>query len=136
MANLRAAADAFATQNIELLIEPLNRADNPRFALAGSRNALELITAVGRNNVLLQFDLYHSAAAGEDVFVMLERHISRIGHIQISDFPGRGAPGTGTLDFARFFRMLEHLPYTGWVGCEYFDPMPDFTWMQNYALGS
>jgi hydroxypyruvate isomerase len=127
--NLRDAADAFATHNIEVLIEPLNRADNPRFVLKGSRHALDLITAVARRNVALQFDFYHSAAAGEDSYAQLARHIDRIGHIQISDFPGRGAPGTGTLDFARFFKAVSHLPYAGWVGCEYFAAVPDFGWM-------
>jgi hydroxypyruvate isomerase len=134
--NLRTAADAFATQNIELLIEPLNRADNPRFALNGTANALDLITAIGRKNVALQFDSYHSAAAGEDACAQMTRNISRIGHIQISDFPGRGAPGTGTLDFARIFQALSHLPYAGWVGCEYFAPEPDFSWLQAYALSA
>lgn len=133
VANLRDAADAFAIHNIELLIEPLNRADNPRFLLNGSQSALDLITAMGKRNVALQFDAYHSAAAGEDACAELARHISQIGHIQISDSPGRGAPGSGKLDFTRFFRALNHLPYTGWVGCEYFDPAPDFGWMQNYA---
>jgi hydroxypyruvate isomerase len=134
VANLRDAADAFAMHNIELLIEPLNRTDNPRFILDGTRNALDLITAVSRNNVALQFDCYHSARSGEDARAQLTRHISRIGHIQISDFPGRGAPGTGTLDFARMFGALARLPYEGWVGCEYFAAEPDFAWMRNYAL--
>ena len=43
--NLRDAAYAFAVQNIELLIEPLNRIDNPRFILNGTQNTLDLITA-------------------------------------------------------------------------------------------
>jgi hydroxypyruvate isomerase len=132
--NLRDAADALASRNIQLLIEPLNRTDNPSFILNGTNDAAALITAVGKDNLALQFDIYHSATAGEDAFAQLQRHISQIGHIQISDAPGRGAPGTGTLDFARLFRMLPHLPYESWTGCEYFDPEPDFVWMQNYAL--
>lgn len=136
VANLRDAADAFATRNIELLIEPLNRADNPRFILQGNRHTLDLITAVARRNVSLQFDSYHSAASAEDVCAQLARHIGQIGHIQISDFPGRGAPGSGTLDFAKFFKTLSHLPYKGWVGCEYFAAEPDFAWMRHYKLTS
>ncbi len=134
VANLRDAADVFATHNIEMLIEPLNRADNPRFALNGAKHTLDLITAVGRRNVSLQFDSYHSTAAGEDAHAQLARHITNIGHIQISDAPGRGAPGTGDFDFTRFFQALSHLPYEGWIGCEYFDPAPGFAWMRNYAL--
>jgi hydroxypyruvate isomerase len=136
--NLRDAADAFAPRNIELLVEPLNRADNPFFVLNGTKNTLELITAVGKRNFALQFDAYHSTAAGEDACAQLGRNISHIGHIQFSDYPGRGAPGTGsgTLDFAKFFTALSHLPYEGWVGCEYSAPEPDFAWMQDYALSS
>jgi hydroxypyruvate isomerase len=134
--NLRDAADAFAVHNIELLIEPLNRADNPLFMLDGCKDVLNLITAIGRRNVLLQFDSYHSTASGEDSCAQLARHISQIGHIQISDFPGRGAPGSGSFDFARFFKALSHLPYEGWVGCEYLAQEPDFAWMQNYALNA
>lgn len=136
VANLRDAADAFATHNFTLLIEPLNRADNPRFLLEGSRDVVDLITAVGRRNVALQFDSYHSTAAGEDVCAELARQIGQIRHIQISDSPGRGAPGSGTFDFVRFFKMLSHLPYEGWVGCEYFDTEPEFSWVQNYALSA
>jgi hydroxypyruvate isomerase len=131
--NLRDAADAFATHNLALLIEPLNRADNPRFILDGSKDVLDLITAVGKRNIALQFDIYHSAMAGEDVCAQLARSIDQTGHIQISDSPGRGAPGTGTLDFARFFNAVSHLPYTGWVGCEYFAAAPDFAWMRHYT---
>lgn len=130
--NLRSAADAFAAHNITLLIEPLNRADNPHFSLDGTQDALTFIAELGHHNISLQFDLYHSAAAGEDPYAVLAKSISRIGHIQLSDFPGRGAPGSGTLDFTRFFQMLSN--YTGWTACEYFDPAPDFAWMQNYAL--
>jgi hydroxypyruvate isomerase len=134
--NLREAADAFATHNLQLLIEPLNRVDNPRFALAGSQNVIELIAAIGRRNVFLQFDSYHSAAAGEDVCGQLARHIGQIGHVQISDMPGRGAPGSGGFDFTRFFAALAHLPYGGWVGCEYFEAEPEFSWVGNYALSA
>jgi hydroxypyruvate isomerase len=104
--------------------------------LNGTSNTLDLIAAIGHRNVSLQFDSYHSTAAGEETCAQLGRHIASIGHIQISDSPGRGPPGSGNFDFARFFKALSHLPYEGWVGCEYFDATPDFAWMQNYALSS
>lgn len=134
IANLRKAADGFAAEGVTLLLEPLNRVDNPRFVLDGVEDTLALIDEAGRPNMALQFDLYHSAMAGEDACALLEKHIERTGHIQISDRPGRGAPGSGTLDFARFFQTLEALNYAGWVGCEYFAPEPDFSWLRDYAL--
>ena len=132
--NLRLAADAFAPHGITLLLEPLNRVDNPSFILHGTEDALSIIHEADRPNLALQLDTYHSAMAGEDGSDMLARHVGQIGHIQISDCPGRGAPGTGTLDFARFFGTLSELAYRGWIGCEYTGSEPDFAWMRRYAL--
>jgi hydroxypyruvate isomerase len=128
--NIRAAAEFLAMRNIRLLVEPLNAVDNPGFIIGNTATALGLITAAGTPNLALQYDLYHACAAGEDALAGLARHLGQIGHIQISDYPGRGEPGTGTLDFPAFFRALEHLPYDGWVGCEYLAPAPrGFGWM-------
>lgn len=57
--NLRYAADTLARQNIRLLIEPINRYDMPQFYLQTSRQAIELIEAIGSPNLYLQYDLYH-----------------------------------------------------------------------------
>ncbi|WP_298282562.1 hydroxypyruvate isomerase family protein [Acidocella sp.] len=132
--SLRLAAAALAARGVTLLIEPLNRRDNPRFILGGYAEADALLTEVGAPNMALQYDFYHAAAAGEDVLSGLERRIERIGHVQFSDFPGRGAPGSGWLDFPRLFRAVAHLPYEGWVGAEYFDPAPaGFAWRRDYG---
>ena len=50
---------------------------------------------------------------------MPSQWLPRIGHIQISDYPGRNEPGTGSLPFARLFAELESHEYKHWVGCEY-----------------
>ena len=39
--------------------------------------------------------------------------------MQIADNPGRGAPGTGELDFADLLDRLAKAGYEGWVGLEY-----------------
>jgi hydroxypyruvate isomerase len=49
----------------------------------------------------------------------LKRNLSRIGHIQISDVPGRHEPGTGEINFRFLFELMDRLGYRGWVGCEY-----------------
>jgi len=46
-----------------------------------------------------------------------------VGHVHYADHPGRGAPGTGTIDFRRFVGVLERGGYAGAVGLE-FDPGP------------
>ncbi len=130
--NLRLAADILTQRGVKLLVEPLNRTDNPRFILSGYADADALLTAVGKDNLALQYDSYHARAGGEDVLEGLTKRLARIGHIQVSDYPGRGAPGTGEIDFPRFFRAIRNLPYEGWTGAEYFCPNPgqgDFAWM-------
>lgn len=130
--NLRLAVDILTQRGVQLLVEPLNRVDNPRFILNGYGDADALLTAVGRDNLALQYDVYHARASGEDALEGLTKRIGRIGHIQVSDYPGRGAPGTGELDFPRLFRAIRHLPYAGWTGAEYFCPSPGpeaFAWM-------
>jgi hydroxypyruvate isomerase len=42
-----------------------------------------------------------------------------VGHIQLADFPGRGAPGTGTIDFDAFLAAVEESGYRGCIGLEY-----------------
>jgi hydroxypyruvate isomerase len=104
---------------MEVLVEPLNRVDNPGFLLGTLEEAAELMAAVGKPNVRLQYDVYHACAAGEDWRAALLKHAPGIGHIQFSDFPGRGEPGSGGVDWVRFFETVRGLDYDGWVGAEY-----------------
>ena len=118
--NVAAAADLLAPHGMQLLLEPLNRADNPDFLLGTMDEVLTLIAATGRSNVALQYDIYHAHAAGEGGLEELARRIGQIGHIQFSDFPGRGQPGTGGINWPAFFAAVKELPYAGWTGAEYF----------------
>ncbi|WP_344571284.1 TIM barrel protein, partial [Streptomyces caniferus] len=43
----------------------------------------------------------------------------KTGHVQIADSPGRGAPGTGSLDLAALLARLQKAGYDGWTGLEY-----------------
>ena len=36
-----------------------------------------------------------------------------------ADAPGRGEPGTGGIDFAPLFRLIDERGYGGWVSAEY-----------------
>ena len=60
---------------------------------------MAVIEQVGAPNVGFLADLYHLAKMGEDVAEVLTRYRDTIMHVQVADPPGRGAPGTGTLDF-------------------------------------
>jgi hydroxypyruvate isomerase len=81
-------------------------------------------------------DLYHLAKMGEDVAEVLTRYRDAIMHVQVADPPGRGAPGTGTLDFEPAFAALARDGYAGWVGLEYVSPNPSastgsFDWLRS-----
>lgn len=117
--NLRFAAAVARRADIQLLLEPLNTRDTPGFLVATSRAGLDVIAAVGSENLRLQYDVYHAQVMEGDLARTLEEHLPQIGHIQLADNPGRHEPGTGEINFPFLLRHLDRLGYAGWVGCEY-----------------
>ncbi len=119
VANLKFAADALASAGITLLIEAINTRDIPGFYLCRTDQALAIIDEADAPNLALQYDVYHMQIMEGDLAPTIERHLDRIGHIQISDTPGRHEPGTGEINYPFLFDHLDRLGYDGWVGCEY-----------------
>ncbi|TAL85133.1 MAG: hydroxypyruvate isomerase [Rhodanobacter sp.] len=117
--NLRYAAGQLEDAGILLLLEPVNTRDIPGFFVNRSSRALEIIDAVGSDNLKLQFDLYHAQVMEGDLTHTIEAHFDRIGHLQLADNPGRHEPGTGEINYPYLFRRLDELDYQGWIGCEY-----------------
>jgi hydroxypyruvate isomerase len=119
ISNLRLAAREFKAAGLDLVIEPINTTDVPGFFVPRSREAVALIEEVGADNFGLQCDLYHTAMMGDDPAQILQGLAPAIRHIQFADAPGRGEPGTGKIDFARLFALVDQLGYSGWVSAEY-----------------
>lgn len=119
VANLRYAAAELKRAGLKLLVEPINTFDIPGFYVSRTTQALALLDEVGADNVFLQYDVYHAQRMEGDLGNTLSRHLTRIGHIQIADNPGRHEPGTGEINYPWLFRHLDALGYNGWVGCEY-----------------
>ncbi len=117
--NLRFAADALKDAGLRLLIEPINTYDIPGFYLSRTDQALELIDAVGADNLFVQYDIYHAQRMEGEICATLSKHIARIAHIQTAANPGRHEPGSGELNDAFVFAYLDKLGYSGWIGCEY-----------------
>ena len=117
--NLRFAAPRLARAGIRLLLEPINSRDTPGFFVATAEHGADVIAKAACDNLALQCDLYHTAVMGDDPSATLATHRAILGHVQFADVPGRGEPGSGTLDLARPFRTLEELGYAGWVAAEY-----------------
>ncbi|MFJ9786691.1 hydroxypyruvate isomerase family protein [Amycolatopsis sp. NPDC101161] len=120
--HLATAAEAAAKIGAQLVLEPLSGAD--RYPLKTAADAVAVLDDLGRDNVRLLADLYHLAVNGDDLDALATKHISRIGHVQIADAPGRHQPGTGSLDIDRHLANLQNAGYAGFVGIEYV-PEPD-----------
>jgi len=117
--NLRFAADKLQAAGIRLLVEPCNTRDIPGFYLNRSGQALEILADVGSDNVWLQYDIYHMQVMEGDLAPTITRNLSRIGHMQLADNPGRNEPGTGEINYPFLFGHIDRLGYAGWIGCEY-----------------
>jgi hydroxypyruvate isomerase len=117
--NLRFSARALSREGIDLMVEPINTRDMPGFLLNHSAETLALIERVGEPNVKLQYDVYHMQIMEGDLARTLQRELSRIGHVQIADNPGRHEPGSGEINYPFLFDWLDRIGYTGWVSAEY-----------------
>jgi hydroxypyruvate isomerase len=117
--NLQYAAPRLEAAGIALLIEPINTRDVPGFYLSGTRQAVDIIAAVGSRNLFLQFDMYHMHMMGEDLARTIHDHLPLVGHMQLADAPGRHEPGTGEIGYPSLFELIDRAGYTGWIGCEY-----------------
>ena len=119
VSNMRLAAREFKAAGLDLVIEPLNSKDIPAFIVPRSPDVVRLIEEIGEPNVGLQCDIYHTVMMGDDPAAILEECWPSIRHIQFADVPGRGEPGTGKIDFASLFDLIDRKGYTGWVSAEY-----------------
>ncbi|HYZ23743.1 MAG TPA: hydroxypyruvate isomerase [Rhodopila sp.] len=117
--NLRYAARELEASGIGLLLEPVNSRDIPGFFVDRTRPGLDIIAAAGVSNLKLQYDIYHAQVMEGDLARTMETELSRIGHIQLADNPGRHEPGTGEINYPFLFRRLDDIGYAGWIGCEY-----------------
>ena len=119
VANVRYAADELKRVGIRLVIEPINNYDVPGFWLNSTAKALSILDEVGSDNAFVQYDIYHAQRMEGELAATIRKNLSRIGHIQIADNPGRHEPGTGEINYAFLFAFLDEIGYTGPIGAEY-----------------
>ncbi|MBU3630253.1 hydroxypyruvate isomerase [Polynucleobacter sp. AP-Melu-500A-A1] len=119
VANLKFAADELKKVNIRLLIEPINTFDIPGFFLSKTQHAIQILSDVDSDNLFIQYDIYHAQRMEGELSKTIENNLAKIAHIQLADNPGRNEPGTGEINYAYLFKLLDDLGYEGWVGCEY-----------------
>ena len=134
--NLRFAATALQTMNMRLVIEPINHYDMPDFIINRTEQAVQLIEAVARPNLFIQYDVYHAQREEGEIISTLRKHIEKIGHIQIADNPGRHQPGTGELYYPAIFKAIDELGYQGYLGLEYIpagDTLASLNWVSDFG---
>ena len=117
--NLRFAAAELKKAGLRLLIEPVNTFDIPGFYLNRTAQAVSILDEVGADNAFLQYDIYHAQRMEGELAATLQKHLPRIGHVQLADNPGRNEPGSGEINYAFLFAHLDRIGYGGWIGCEY-----------------
>jgi hydroxypyruvate isomerase len=135
--NINMAAARLAQEGRILLIEPINSFDVPGFFLSTSKGALKLMDEIQAANIMLQYDVYHMQKMEGNLSETISRIVHRIGHIQISDNPGRHQPGTGEINYRFLLAELDRIKYPGFVGLEY-SPIPDtlssLSWINEHGF--
>lgn len=117
--NLAWATPLAAAAGVTLLVEPLNATDQPRYLIHSSADGMAIVEAVNHPNLRLQYDVYHAQMTEGNLLTTIKRLLPWIGHIQISDVPGRLEPGTGEINYPAVFATLEAIGYQGYIGLEY-----------------
>lgn len=143
--NLSMAAERLGEFGGVLFIEPLAHGLNGAYPIETAEQAAAVVARVrgetGADNVAMLFDTFHLASNGVDLAETARRWAPVIGHVQFADAPGRGAPGTGEIDFPVVLDTLWDAGYRGLVAAEYI-PGPDtpaslswIPWMPHMAHG-
>jgi len=115
--NLTLAARAAAAIGGTVLVEPVS---GPKpYPLRTANDVAAVLDRVHASNLGMCCDLFHLANNGDDIDAALAAYAHRIAHVQIADHPGRGEPGTGTLDLKRYLSTIAASGYSGYVGLEY-----------------
>ena len=115
--NLQWAADLAPDQGFT--IEPLNAGDQPGYFLDDYDLAADVLDAVNRPNVGLQYDSYHAQVIHGAAAQIWERFGARAVHVQLGTAPNRSEPAPGPVDFPALFQAIDTSGYSGWVSAEY-----------------
>jgi hydroxypyruvate isomerase len=133
--NLARAAELAASAGVTLLLEPINAVDVPGYLMGDTTTALDVMSALARPNLALQFDFYHQQIMAGDLARRFSSLLPRIAHLQLADNPGRHEPGTGEINYPWLLAQVAASAYEGWVGCEYFpsrDTASSLAWARAY----
>ena len=119
------AAERAEGSGVRLLLEAVNtRVDHPGSLLDRTADAVAVARAVNSGSLAIVYDLYHSAVNGEDPAAELANAAGLVDYVEVADAPGRGEPGSGSIDWPKFLSVLRDSGYAGPIGLEVFPTGP------------
>lgn len=113
------AAQVLAGSGIAGVVESLSPAHHPQGFANSMRDVIAWVREIDRPEIKLQFDIYHTAMTDPDVEKLVRENIEYTAYYQAADAPGRGQPGTGTLNFQRILSSIKKSGFDGYFCWEY-----------------
>ncbi len=124
---LKMCVDVLEESNITLVIEPLNTfVDHEGYYLSSSKEAFDIVKAVGSKHVKVLYDVYHQSVTKRDepsegdLITTITENIDLIGHFHVAGSPGRQELYTGEVDYNELLKAIDATNYSGYIGYEYF----------------
>jgi D-psicose/D-tagatose/L-ribulose 3-epimerase len=115
--SLKRMADVAAKKDVTLGLEVVNRYESNQLNTA--EQALEMLDRIDTPNVVVHLDTYHMNIEETDFMTPVLACGKRLGYVHIGE-SHRGYLGTGTIDFATFFKALNTIDYQGVITFESF----------------
>lgn len=112
---MQTLCDRAASQNVQLIIEPVNRYEI-NFINSLDEGAA-ILEQVHRDNCGLHADVFHMNIEDDSIGGSLIRNGRWVRYIHLAD-SNRLAPGLGHLDFDEVMEALKAIGYNGWVSIE------------------
>lgn len=117
VAVLRGLAQRAGESGVQIGLEAVNRYETNLVNTVA--DALRLIDQIGEDNVVVHLDAYHANIEEGDLTRPVVQAGERLGYVHVGE-SHRGYLGSGTIDFAAFFRALVSAGYSGPITFESF----------------
>lgn len=108
---LRRCVELVEGKPMELTLEAINTVYVPTYFLQDFGASLEICREVDHPQLRVFFDAYHQQLVGGRLIDNLLDGLPWVASVHVADVPGRGAPGTGEINFHAIRRVLEDQGY-------------------------
>ena len=132
--NLKRAADLAAKHNIEIVVEPIDRLENPNIYVDTVTKGFAIAREVASPQVKVLYDFYHEQRTYGNLIEKLEKNIDMVALVHIADVPGRHEPGSGEIDYANIYRKLGELKYNRIIAMEFYPTQDPLTALKTARL--